>query len=96
MAGDGTMDTLDNVVGLTRTTAPACLRSLLFNRCWTALRAWQKRILARELLRNLSDRGLRDIGLTRAEADYIAPNPVLEVRTFWPHPPPRPTGRRIG
>ena len=41
------------------------------------LRAWRQRIRERDQLARLDDRMLSDIGLTRADAEYLASKP------FW-------------
>jgi uncharacterized protein YjiS (DUF1127 family) len=41
------------------------------------LRAWRQRLRERDQLARLDDRMLSDIGLTRADAEYLASKP------FW-------------
>ncbi len=41
------------------------------------LRAWRQRLRERDQLARLNDRMLSDIGLTRADAEYLASKP------FW-------------
>jgi uncharacterized protein YjiS (DUF1127 family) len=45
-----------------------------------ALLDWQERVLLRERLCNLSDRELRDIGITHGEIDYVATNRAIDPR----------------
>lgn len=46
-------------------------------RAFTLLREWRRRIRDREKLAALDDRMLSDIGLTRAEAEFLSGKP------FW-------------
>jgi uncharacterized protein YjiS (DUF1127 family) len=45
-----------------------------FKSCWTALQERRKRARLRTALYALPDRDLRDIGITRAEIEYLAVN----------------------
>ncbi|PDT86643.1 hypothetical protein CO669_29690 [Bradyrhizobium sp. Y36] len=58
----------------------------LLKRYWWALQKWRPR--ARLTLRDLSDRELMDIGLTRGEIDSLVPECAIErlrdsARTLW-------------
>jgi uncharacterized protein YjiS (DUF1127 family) len=68
------------VVGSKHTIAPAAPRLTVFSRCWAALLDWQERVVVRERLCDLSDRELRDIGITRGEIDYVALNRSMDPR----------------
>jgi uncharacterized protein YjiS (DUF1127 family) len=68
------MDTPYNAIGLKHTIVPARPRLTVFSRCWAALLNWHQRMVLRERLAKLSDREIRDIGITRGEADYVASN----------------------
>jgi len=72
------MDTIYDLVGLNQTTAPVRLRVTVFSRCWAALREWRKRERSRAELHQLSDRELRDIGVTRGEIDYVVSHRSIE------------------
>jgi uncharacterized protein YjiS (DUF1127 family) len=74
------MDAPYNVVASKHTVAPARLRLTVFSWSWAALLDWQERVLLRERLCNLSDRELRDIGITRGEIDYVATNRAIDPR----------------
>ena len=56
--------------------APA--RSVLasLKRAWLAF--WERRQRPQRNLQDLSDRELRDIGLTRSEVDYLSPQRVID------------------
>jgi len=51
--------------------------SHLFHTAVATLRQWRRRIRERQQLAALGDLMLRDIGLTRADAEYLANKP------FW-------------
>jgi uncharacterized protein YjiS (DUF1127 family) len=50
----------------------------LLKRCWCAFQAQRQRESLRVTLQDLSDRELMDIGLTRAEIDYITPGRAID------------------
>jgi len=43
-----------------------------FKKCWSAIQQWRERERVRTALYDLSDRDLRDIGITRGEIEYFA------------------------
>jgi uncharacterized protein YjiS (DUF1127 family) len=51
----------------------------LLERCWLAFQERRRRQGLRTALHELSDRELMDIGLTRAEIDYITPQRAIET-----------------
>ena len=51
----------------------------LLKGCWRAFRNWRQRRRLRASLHDLSDRGLMDIGATRAEIDYIAAHRAIDM-----------------
>jgi uncharacterized protein YjiS (DUF1127 family) len=50
------------------------LATIFFRWCWTAFQERRKRARLRAALHTLPDRGLRDIGISRAEIEYLALN----------------------
>jgi len=74
------MDTPYSVVGSKHTIAPTGPRLTVFSRWWAALPDWQERVVVRERLCDLTDRELRDIGITRGEIDYVASNRSMDPR----------------
>ncbi len=68
------MDAIYNLVELTQTLVPARLGFTFLKSSWGALLEWRKREMLRADLYDLSDRELRDIGITRGEADYVVAN----------------------
>jgi uncharacterized protein YjiS (DUF1127 family) len=50
----------------------------LLKRYWHAFREWQRRP-SRTNLHDLNDRALMDIGVTREEIDYIAPQRAIDA-----------------
>jgi uncharacterized protein YjiS (DUF1127 family) len=75
------MDAPYNAVAPKHTVAPAHPRLTVFSWRWAALLDWQERALLRERLCDLSDRELRDIGITRGEIDYVAANRSIDPRS---------------
>ena len=59
----------------------ASTRSILglFARYWRALQDWRGRQGPQIALRDLSDRELMDIGLTRGEIDYFTPERAIDA-----------------
>jgi uncharacterized protein YjiS (DUF1127 family) len=47
---------------------------------WDAFRKWRKRVRLRTQLYRLTDSELMDIGITRAEIDYVATNRAIDPR----------------
>ena len=50
----------------------------LLGRCWRAFRSWRQRERLRVNLHDLSERELRDIGLTPGDIEYIVAGRTLE------------------
>jgi len=75
------MDAPYNPVAPKHTIAPARPRLTVFSWCRAALLDWQERVSLRERLCELSDRELRDIGITRGEIDYVAANRSSDPRS---------------
>ena len=75
------MDAPYNAVAPKHAIAPARPRLTVFSWCWAALLDWQERVLLRERLCDLSERELRDIGITRGEIDYVAANRSIDPRS---------------
>jgi len=57
--------------GVERTAAPKFPIFSLLEMYWSAFQAWRERARARAMLHAMSDRQLRDIGLTRGEIDFV-------------------------
>lgn len=53
--------------------------SSLFERYWRAFGKWRQRRRSRTSLHELSDRALKDIGVTRDEIDHIAPHLAIDA-----------------
>jgi uncharacterized protein YjiS (DUF1127 family) len=51
----------------------------LLRRYWRAFQEWRYRQNSRAALQDLSDRELMDIGLTRAEIDYITDQRAIDT-----------------
>ncbi|MBH5387495.1 DUF1127 domain-containing protein [Bradyrhizobium diversitatis] len=47
---------------------------------WDAFQEWRKRERLRTRLCRLSEKELRDIGITRGEIDYVASNRAIDPR----------------
>ncbi|MEH2559033.1 uncharacterized protein YjiS (DUF1127 family) [Bradyrhizobium algeriense] len=75
------MDAPYNSVAPKHTIAPKRPRLTAFSWCWAALLDWQERVPLRERLCDLSDRELRDIGITRGEIDYVVANRSVDPRS---------------
>ncbi|MBR0815106.1 DUF1127 domain-containing protein [Bradyrhizobium diazoefficiens] len=56
---------------------PAQSVLVLLKQYWRAFRGWYRS--SRVILQGLSDRDLRDIGLTRDEVDYLAPGRAIDA-----------------
>lgn len=64
--------------GLTlRPRAAWAAKTGIARRLWVLLREWRKRAKGRAELAGLDDRTLADIGITRADAEFLANRP------FW-------------
>jgi len=74
------MDTPYNVIGKKSAIFPASSRLTAFSQCWLALLEWWKRPNVPECLRDLTDRELQDIGITRGEIDHVASNRAVDLR----------------
>jgi uncharacterized protein YjiS (DUF1127 family) len=80
------MDAIYNLVELTQTMGSARLALTFFRRYWGTLLEWRERSRLRARLYDLSDRELRDIGVTRGEVEYVAANRSKDVRSVvTPH-----------
>ena len=82
------MDTTYNVAGSKQANAANRRRLAVFNRWWASLREWRGRERLRARLSDLSDRELGDIGITRAEIDFVTlefehPTRAFQVRPDW-------------
>jgi uncharacterized protein YjiS (DUF1127 family) len=53
--------------------------SSLFERVWRAFGKWRQRRRSRTSLHELSDRALKDIGVTRDEIDHVAPLRAIDA-----------------
>jgi uncharacterized protein YjiS (DUF1127 family) len=62
-----------------RQTITSGNRANFFKRHWRAFQAWRERERITELS-SLSDRELRDIGITRGEIDYFVSNRTVDPR----------------
>jgi uncharacterized protein YjiS (DUF1127 family) len=51
----------------------------LLKRYWRAFAEWRQRQSSRATLHDLSDRELKDIGVTRDEIDHIAPHRAIDA-----------------
>ena len=51
----------------------------LLKRYWRAFGEWRQRLSSRTALHDLSDRELKDIGVTREEIDHIAPHRAIDA-----------------
>ena len=68
------MSTTYGATGLGQTAVSTRRVSSFFKRYWGALLERRKRQRVRAALCDLSDRELKDIGITRGEIDYVASN----------------------
>lgn len=55
----------------------------VFSGYYAAFRAWRERESLRVMLHHLSDRELRDIGIARAEVDYVVSRHTSDPRFFF-------------
>ena len=74
------MSTTYSTTDLTQTTASTPRVSSAFKNFWGAFQEWRKWERLRADLCDLSDRELMDIGITRAEIDYVASNRNTDPR----------------
>jgi len=51
----------------------------LLKRYWRAFGEWRQRLRSRTTVHDLSDRELKDIGVTRDEIDHIAPQRAIDA-----------------
>jgi uncharacterized protein YjiS (DUF1127 family) len=75
------MDAIYNLVELAQTVVSARLGLTFLERSWGALLEWRERCRLRARLYDLSDRELRDIGITRGEVAYVAANRSKDFRS---------------
>ncbi|GLR85544.1 DUF1127 domain-containing protein [Bradyrhizobium iriomotense] len=75
-----TSETLRDAAGLGLDPSIESTRSVLglLKRYWRAFQERRQRQSLRATLQDLSDRELMDIGLTRAEVDYITPQRAID------------------
>jgi uncharacterized protein YjiS (DUF1127 family) len=73
---------MDAIYYLVRSTqfAPMRLCLSLLKNYWDALLRWRQREKLRARLNDLSDRELRDIGITRGEVDYVTSSGSADPR----------------
>ncbi len=74
------MTTIYVATDLGQTVAPMRRAFRLFIRYWKMLRKWQERNALRDVLYNLSDRELHDIGTTRGEIEHVARSRCVDHR----------------
>jgi len=79
------MDTSYNVYGPSQTLVPVRLGLSLFGKCRAVLVKRRERQRIRAMLLDLSDRELKDVGISRGEIEYLALNRDIDSR----HPVPR-------
>jgi uncharacterized protein YjiS (DUF1127 family) len=70
----------DSVVSSSQPIPPVRLGLSLLKYCWAAIRELRAREKLVIKLYELSDRELRDIGITRGEIDYVASNRGIDPR----------------
>jgi uncharacterized protein YjiS (DUF1127 family) len=63
-----------------RQTITSGKRANFFEGYWRAFREWRKRESVRAELHSLSDRELKDIGITHGEIDYFVSNRTIDPR----------------
>ena len=76
---DATVRVLDLTVGSVKVTDDARNVQGLLERYWRAFGKWRQRRASRTSLHDLSDRELKDIGVTREEIDHIAPQRAIDA-----------------
>jgi uncharacterized protein YjiS (DUF1127 family) len=86
---DAAMRGLDLTIGLVKEAADDTRNVLsLLKRYWCAFGEWRQRLSSRTSLHDLSDRELKDIGVTRDEIDHIARHRAVDnlrdgTAYFW-------------
>ena len=75
------MDAIYNLVELTQTLVSERPGLTFLKRSWGALLEWRERCKLRARLYDLTDRELRDIGITRGEVEYVAGNRSKDFRS---------------
>jgi uncharacterized protein YjiS (DUF1127 family) len=68
------MTTIHRAAEFAGTAERTAVATTFFKWCWTALQERRKRAKLRSALYALPDRDLRDIGIARAEIEYLAVN----------------------
>jgi uncharacterized protein YjiS (DUF1127 family) len=78
--GDAALRGLDLTIGLVKEATDDTRNVLsLLKRYWRAFGKWRQRQSSRTTLHDLSDRELKDIGVTRGEIDHIAPHRAIDA-----------------
>jgi uncharacterized protein YjiS (DUF1127 family) len=78
--GDVAMRGLDLTIGLVKEATDDTRNVLsLLKRVWRAFGEWRQRQRSRTSLHDLSDRELKDIGVTRDEIDRMAPHRGIDA-----------------
>jgi uncharacterized protein YjiS (DUF1127 family) len=77
------MDAIYNLVEFTQTMVSARLGLTFLKRSWRALLEWREGCTLRARLYDLSDRELRDIGITRGEVEHVAANRSKDRRSVF-------------
>ena len=78
--GDAAMCGLDLTIGLVKEATDDTRNVLsLLKRVWRAFGEWRQRQRSRTSLHDLSDRELKDIGVTREEIDRMAPHRGIDA-----------------
>jgi uncharacterized protein YjiS (DUF1127 family) len=72
--------TIAHSAGGLRQTIISGRRASFFEGYWRAFQEWRKRERILAELSSLSERELRDIGITRGEIDYVASNRIVDPR----------------
>jgi uncharacterized protein YjiS (DUF1127 family) len=78
--GDAALRGLDLTIGLVKEATDDTRNVLgLLRLYWRAFWVWRQRQSSRTTLHDLSDRELKDIGVTRGEIDHIAPHRAIDA-----------------
>jgi uncharacterized protein YjiS (DUF1127 family) len=68
-----------------QTVASAGDVSNLFKKCWGIIQHWRDRQRLQAALEELSDRELKDVGITRGEIGYFARSALSDDPRDWRH-----------
>ena len=74
------MNTIQGATGLGQTAASTRRVSSFLKRYWNEFQVRRKRRRLRGAVCDLSDRELKDIGITRGEIEYVASNRSIDPR----------------